>query len=181
MNSSFTDLGIVIRLVDGGEADKYASLVTQNNGFIDVLAKGVRRPNSRKSGHLDSLNLVKFQVARGRSPQILTQVDLINNFDNLKTDLRFSRSAFYLTEILNNILAPGQKDEQLFISLKNYFTKLNQLKYSQASRQLSTEFQLYLLRHLGYPLPKKVTPTNLISHFENIINRRLKTKQIKLK
>lgn len=181
MNSSFTDLGIVIRLVDGGEADKYASLVTQNHGFIDVLAKGVRRPNSRKSGHLDSLNLVKFQVARGRSPQILTQVDLINNFDNLKTDLRFSRSAFYLTEILNNILAPGQKDEQLFISLKNYFTKLNQLKYSQASRQLSTEFQLYLLRHLGYPLPKKVTPTNLISHFENIISRRLKTKQIKLK
>jgi len=181
MNSSFTDLGIVIRLVDGGEADKYVSLVSQEHGFIDALAKGVRRPNSRKSGHLDLLNLVKFQVARGRSPQIMTQVDLIESFDNLKNDLRFSRSAFYLTEILNHILAAEQKDQQLFVSLKNYLIKLNQLEYSQASRQLSTEFQLYLLQHLGYPLPEKVNPTNLISHFEKIINRRLKTKQIKLK
>ncbi len=181
MNPSFTDLGIVIRLVDGGEADKYASLVTQEHGFVDFLAKGVRRPKSRKSGHLDLLNLVKFQVARGRSPQILTQVELISDFENLKSSLHFSRSAFYITEILNYILAQGQKDKQLFISLKNYFTKLNQLEYSQASRQLSTEFQLYLLKHLGYPLPKKIAPDSLISHFENIISRRLKTKQIKLK
>lgn len=181
MNPSFTDLGIVIRLVDGGEADKYTSMVTQEHGFVDFLAKGVRRAKSRKSGHLDLLNLVKFQVARGRSPQILTQVELVDDFKNLKTDLHFSRSAFYLTEILNLILAEGQKDKELFVSFKNYLTKLNQLEYSQASRKLSTEFQLYLLKHLGYPLPEKNTPEHLISHFENIINRRLKTKQIKLK
>ncbi len=181
MNPSFTDVGIVIRLVDGGEADKYASLVTRDHGFIDTLAKGVRRSASRKSGHLDLLNLVKFQVARGRTPQILTQVDLIDSFNDLKNDIRFSRSAFYLMEILNHILAAEQKDKQLFVSVKNYFTKLHQLEYSQASRQLSTEFEVYLLQHLGYPLPKKITPINLISHFENIISRRLKTKQIKLK
>lgn len=181
MNFSFTDLGIVIRLVDGGEADKYVSIVTRDHGLVDALAKGVRRSGSRKSGHLDLLNLIKFQVARGRSPQILTQVELVNDFNNLKTDLHFSRSSFYLIEILNNLLAPEQKDLQLFLSLKNYFTKLNQLEYGQASHQLSIEFQLYLLHHLGYSLPEKVTPLNLISHFENIINRRLKTTQIKFK
>lgn len=181
MNSSFTDLGIIIRLSDGGEADKYASIFTQEHGLIDTLAKGVRRPTSRKSGHLDLLNLVKFQVARGRQPQILTQVELINDFNHLKTDLHFSRSLFYLTEIFNNLIPPGDKDKDLFLSLKKYLLKLSQLEYGQTSRQLSTEFQLYLLRHLGYPLPKKPTPLNLVSHFENIINRRFKSKQIKLK
>jgi len=181
MNPSFTDVGIVIRLLDGGEADKYATIVSQHHGLIDTLAKGVRRPKSRKSGHLDLLNLIKFQVARGRSPQILTQVELINDFIHLKQDLHFSRSIFYLTEILNHLLAHDQEDEQLFLSLKNYLHKLNQLDYSPQSRQLSTDFQLYLLRHLGFPLPDKTSPRHLISHFEGIINKRLKSKQIKLK
>lgn len=64
MNKAFSDTGIVIKITDFGEADRFVDLVSKDHGLVNLIAKGARRITSRKASHLDLLNLVKFQVAR---------------------------------------------------------------------------------------------------------------------
>ena len=44
---------IVLRHQVFGEADRLLTLLTPNHGKVRAIAKGVRRPSSRKTGHLD--------------------------------------------------------------------------------------------------------------------------------
>ncbi len=178
MNKTYSDVGIVIRVTNFGEADRFVDLVTKEHGLVSLIAKGVRRITSKKAPHLDLLNLVKFQVARGRSPQILTQAEVIEPHLNLKNNLKMARTSFYLVEILNSLLAPEQPDQELFISLKNYLYHLNKIKNTNNSRKLSTDFQLYLLRHLGFPEPKEKTPQAIMSHLENITSKKIKSRHL---
>ena len=71
MRQSYTDTGIVIRSVDSGEADKFVSIVSENHGLGNFVAKGARRLSSKKAPHLDMLNVVKYSVGRGESPRLL--------------------------------------------------------------------------------------------------------------
>jgi len=178
MNKAFSDIGIIIKITDFGEADRLVGLVSKDHGFIDLVAKGARRITSRKAPHLDLLNLIKFQVARGRSLQVLTQAELMEPYLYLKNNLKMARTSFYLAEILNLLLAPEQPDSELFFSLKNYLFRLNQPNSQKTSRQLSIDFQIYLLRHLGFKEPETRTPEAIISHFENITSRKIKSRHI---
>jgi len=174
MNKTFSDIGIVIRVINFGEADRFVDIVSQDHGLINLIAKGVRRITSKKAPHLDLLNLIKFQVARGRSPQIITQAELIEPHLNLK----MARTSFYLIEILNSLLAPEQPDKELFLSLKNYLFHLNKTTSKEKSRKLSINFQLYLFRHLGFPEPKEKTPQAIMSHLENITSKKIKSRHL---
>lgn len=178
MNKTFTDIGIVVRVINFGEADRFVDIVSQDHGLINLIAKGVRRITSKKAPHLDLLNLVKFQVARGRSPQIITQAELVEPHLNLKNNLKMARTSFYLVEILNSLLAAEQPDTELFLSLKNYLHHLNKSESKNNARQLSTEFQLYLFRHLGFPEPKEKTPQAIMSHLENITSKKIKSRHL---
>jgi DNA repair protein RecO (recombination protein O) len=178
MNKTFSDIGIVIRVINFGEADRFVDIVSQDHGLINLIAKGVRRITSKKAPHLDLLNLIKFQVARGRSPQIITQAELIEPHLNLKNNLKMARTSFYLIEILNSLLAPEQPDKELFLSLKNYLFHLNKTTSKEKSRKLSINFQLYLFRHLGFPEPKEKTPQAIMSHLENITSKKIKSRHL---
>jgi DNA repair protein RecO len=178
MHKTFSGVGIVIRITDFGEADRFVNILTEDRGLINLVAKGVRRITSRKASHLDLLNLVKFQVARGRSPQILTQAELIEPHQNLKNNLKMAKTSFYLMEILDSLLAPEQPDPAFFISLKNYLYHLNKAESSALSRQLSMDFQTYLLTHLGFDTPKVDTPEAMIKHLEHIISKKINSRRI---
>ena len=106
MNKAFSDVGIVIRVKDFGEADRFINLVSKDHGLVNLIAKGARRITSKKASHLDLLNLVKFQVVRGQTPQLLIQAELLEPHLNLKNNLKMARTSFYLAEILNSLLSP---------------------------------------------------------------------------
>lgn len=179
MNPSFIDSGIIINQIKFGEADKFIKIISQKHGLIETIAKGARRSTSRKSPHLDSLNLIKFQVGRSKNIGHLIQVEIINSFPNIKANLKLTRTCFYLLEILNQVIAPNQPDPSLFLSLKNYLTALDQNQITN-QRQLTTKFQVYLIKHLGFKEPRNTSPKTLISYFESLTSRKIKSTKIKL-
>ena len=179
MTASISDLGIIIHQVRFGEADKFVFIVSQHHGLIKVVAKGARRLTSKKSPHLDNLNLIKFQTNRGDIPQYLSQVETVNAFSEIKADLKKTRTCFYLTEILHRTLAEGEPDEALFSNLKKFLEDLN-LSAESACRHLAIEFQHYLINRLGFPPPKSNEPSALVSYFESLIDRPLVSARIKI-
>ena len=67
---------IVLRQNSLGEADRIVTLYTPSNGKVRAVARGVRRPKSKLSGHLELLNRVKISLARGRNLDIVSEAEV---------------------------------------------------------------------------------------------------------
>ena len=64
--------GIVLREMDYGEADRILTLLTPG-GKLSAIARGIRRPTSRKVGHLGLFYRAQMMLARGRELDTITQ------------------------------------------------------------------------------------------------------------
>lgn len=179
MNSAYSDIGIVLRVNDSGEADKYITLISKEHGLVSCVARGARRISSKKSPHLDVFNLVRFQVGRGDNPLYINQAESVSFYPNIKSD--FARIGICMTiiEILLNTTPAGVEDEEIFFSLKSFLDGMEKTQDSKAINHLGRQFGLYILRHLGYPPPKSPDKDNLSTYFESIMNRKLISKEIR--
>ncbi len=92
---------IVLRHADWGEADRLLWLYTREMGKVRVIAKGLRKPRSRKAGHLEPFTRVSLQLARGRDLWIVTQAESLDIYENLRGDLMRVGYASYVIELLD--------------------------------------------------------------------------------
>jgi DNA repair protein RecO (recombination protein O) len=175
MQAAFSDSGIILKTHKYKEADKIVTILSQHHGLIVFRAPGARRITSKKTGHLDTLNLIKFQVARSHPPQILTQAQTLKNFSHIKKDLNLAQIAFFCAEAINQLTPENQPDQPLFQSFNNLLDALNNNKNSG---ELLSNFLSFLLKHFGYPLPKTQDLHNLTTHIEQISSRHIKSKDI---
>lgn len=180
MSVSLSDVGIIIHQTRFGEADKFVKILSQHHGLIDTIAKGVRRLTSKKSSHLDNLNLIRFSTNRGDSPQYLKEVETIKSFPKIKNSLYKVRTCFYLTEVMNLTLVESQPDEALFGALKQFLARLDDLSDNESSRNLAIDFQHFLITHLGFSPPLDDRPEALVPYFESLIDRRLVSPKLKM-
>ncbi len=104
---------IVLRHVDWGEADRLLTLYTREHGKVRALAKGARKINSRKAGHLEPFTRVKLQLAKGRDLLIVTQAESVDAYQPLREDLGRMGAAAYAVELLDRFVP----DEEVAVPL----------------------------------------------------------------
>ena len=95
---------IVLKRTDIGEADRILTLFTPNKGKMRAVAKGIRRPISKKAGHLELLTRSQLQVALGRNLDIITQVEGRENFLHLRRELWHMTCGYYIVELVDRFL-----------------------------------------------------------------------------
>lgn len=100
---SFRAQAVILRHKNWGEADRLLTLYTREQGKVRAVAKGARKPTSRKAGHLQPFSHVTMQVAKGRDMLIVTQVETVNAFLNLREDLTKTGYAAYAVELLDRL------------------------------------------------------------------------------
>jgi DNA repair protein RecO (recombination protein O) len=105
---------IVIRRRDLGEADRLLTLYTREQGKMQAVAKGARKPTSRKAGHLELFTRVRLLVARARSIDIVTQAETIESYRLLRDSLKRSTLAHYFAELLDRFTGEGEADPAMF-------------------------------------------------------------------
>ena len=64
---------IILRRADLGEADRLLTIFTPGRGKLRVVAKGARKPTSRKSGHVELFTRSNLLIARARELDIVSQ------------------------------------------------------------------------------------------------------------
>jgi DNA repair protein RecO (recombination protein O) len=92
---------IVLRHTDWGEADRLLWLFTRELGKLQVVAKGVRKPRSRKAGHLEPFTRVELLLAQGRDLPIVTQAEAKDAYLALRENLVKVGYAAYIIELLD--------------------------------------------------------------------------------
>lgn len=179
MKPAFADTGIILKVVDFAEADKLVGVLSHHHGYQEYIARGARRMNSKKAPHLDLFNQIKFQISRGYNPQQLIQADTMNYYPVIKSGLEKTRIAMSIAEIITNVLPFEVEDKESYLSLVNYFEAINKQLDKDNLGRITYQFSLYLLKHLGYPLPSTIQPENITGYFETIINKKIISRQLR--
>lgn len=77
---SFRDDAVVLRTQLLGEADRIVTLLTRTHGKVRAVAKGVRKTTSRFGARLEPFMFVDVQWAKGKTLDIIQQVDTLGAF-----------------------------------------------------------------------------------------------------
>lgn len=115
---------IVLRHNDWGEADRIIGLYTLEMGKLRALAKGVRKPRSRKAGHLEPFTRVNLLLARGRELPLITQADTLDAFLPLREDLSGATYASYVVELLDRFTYEEGENRLLYHLLVETLSRL---------------------------------------------------------
>jgi DNA repair protein RecO (recombination protein O) len=168
--------GVILKRVNFGEADKLLTLFSKHFGKVRLLAKGIRKTQSRKGGNLELFNWVKIYVAKGRNLDIITEVELIDPFKSWRKSLERVALAYHLVELVDRLTAEEAKSRRVFELLTG---SLEKLAGEQDLERLRTDFEVQLLEELGFwPQGKSAKEVDLQAYIEKLIEKRLNSKQI---
>jgi DNA repair protein RecO (recombination protein O) len=113
----YKDQGIVLGSVKLAEADKIVTILTQGEGKVRAVAKGIRRTTSRFGARLEPFTHVSLMLYRGRSLDIVTQADIISAFRPVRDDFgRFSAGETML-EAVDKVAEEHERNVRLFLLL----------------------------------------------------------------
>ena len=142
----YRDEAVVIRTQKLGEADRIITLFTREHGRVRAVAKGVRRTKSKFGARLEPGSLVDIQLYVGKTFDIVTQVESLENFgDDLAADYQKWTIASTLLEAAERFTAnEGEPALQQFLLLVG---ALKALAYQ--SHDPSLILDAYLIRSLS--------------------------------
>jgi len=138
--------GIILKRRNLGEADRILTVFTYQKGKIVVLAKGVRRITSRRSGNVELLNRVLMYLHQAKTFLILTEASSLDTYQKLKENLMLSTYAFHIIELVDKLTAENQENRVLYEHLVSVLQRL-----SRNPRQiLIRAFEAKILSNSGF-------------------------------
>lgn len=117
---------VVLRHSDYGEADRLLTIFTREQGKLRAIAKGVRKMQSRKAGHLEPFTQVALMLAQGHDLWIVTQAEAIESLQPLREDLTRLGYAGYVVELLDRFTYEEGQNWQLYQLLVETLKRLSQ-------------------------------------------------------
>lgn len=192
---------IVIKRRNYNEADRMLTVFTKDFGKLQIKAKGVRRITSRRSSHIELLNHSRISLYKAHSIPVLTEIETLHDFENIKDDLYKVGFAYHICELIEGLCPENQENPAVFDLLCSTLHSLSrchsdppsggeephELQYRDSNKTIGEEtlleiihgFEVELLTLLGY-WNNTQTIENISTHtfIENILERRLRAKKI---
>lgn len=173
IHRKYSSKGIVIKRKNYSEADRLIILFTQDFGKVSFIAKGVRRPSSRKRGHIEIFSHINFSATRTKSIDILTEVETDKVFD-YHDEMKRITVAYFMVETIDKLTHEGEKNDQLYLLLLRY---LESLQSDSKLKHLRYKFIEEILILLGYH-PKGKEMPNPDALLEEITEKRMNSARV---
>jgi DNA repair protein RecO (recombination protein O) len=152
----------VLRRKDIGEADRILTLFTPGMGKVRVIAKGIRKPRSRKAGHLELFTRANLLLATGRDLDIVTQAETLEAYRPLREDLLSGAYGAYMVELLDRFTPDAEEHAALYDLLRRGLSWVCEARsqpaegggpgagQAQALALAARYYELHLLSMAGY-------------------------------
>lgn len=145
---TFRTPALIIKRRSFGEADRLVTLLTPHHGKLDAIAKGARKPASKKTGHVELFTRSDVLIAQGRELGILTQAEMQAPYLPIREDLTRGAYANYAAELLDRFTYDGDfHGEVLFNLLDATFARLCE---DDDPRRVIRYYELHLLDVVGF-------------------------------
>lgn len=139
---------IVIRVRDFDEADKIATLLTREEGKVQAVAKGARRPRNRYAAATQLFTQMNTAMFHGRNMDTLSQVDIVESFRHLREDLLRMAYGSYVCELMDEMVREKQRLETAYLLLLTTLHLLNTPEMEPEA--ILRAYELKLLAILGF-------------------------------
>lgn len=161
---------IILKRRNTGETDRILTVFTKQYGKLILIAKGIRRVSSRRGPHLEIFSHVRLMIHKGKTMDVVTEAEMHDRFELLRSDLSRVSAAYYLCELVNSLTVEKQEHADVFDLLLRALRALEANKRSAVLRA----FPGILVEKLGFV---SQTKRHEVSNdfIESIIEKRLKT------
>ncbi len=140
---------ICLRTTDFSETSQVACFLTRDDGKVDVLAKGAKRPKSSSAGAIDVLTEGELVYIPRVHEGLGTLVEFTETVirPGLRTEQRRLNAALFMLELVTALLGEADPHPEVFDLLRSALDRLA----SKAVRvgAVLAYFQWWLLRHVG--------------------------------
>lgn len=137
---------IIIGGVNVKEKDKLLTLFTLEQGKMSVSMKGVRGDKAKLKSAKDVFTFGDFIIEEGKFSNIVTAVDIIDNFYALSKDIEKYYEACAIVDIVSKVAT--EPNPQLFIEL---IKALKTLCYDDVKKYyVINKFLLSMFSNMGY-------------------------------
>lgn len=124
---------MVIKAEPIGEYDRRVVILTKEKGKIAAFARGARKQNSRLLAATNPFSFGKFKVYVGRSSYTLTEADISNYFEGLRTDFEGACYGMYFLEVMDYYTRENNEDKEM---LKLLYQSLRALMHEKLQNRL---------------------------------------------
>lgn len=170
----YSSEGIVLARRNFSEADRILVVYSKHYGKLHLIAKGVRKPKSRKRGSLEVFSQIKFAAARGKNLDIITEVEIIDSFQGVRKNLKKVAVAYFIVETAGRLTREGERNLKLY---SNILENIRMLKTGRHLRKLRERFVYDTLALSGFwPRGKKMN--NPDSILESVVEREMNSKRV---
>lgn len=140
---------LLVKCTNYGESDKIVTLMTEDLGKIQGIAKGARRSIKRFGGCLEQFTLVNMTIRPKKGLSFIEEGHVIKNFKSIKSDLAKIAYGSYLLELTSTIFLEGETHEgrslyELLIS------GIEQMEHSDNPEETAREYDMKILSRMGY-------------------------------
>jgi len=167
---SYKVQAVILKRQKFGEADLLLTVFSKKKGKIRVIAKGARKPTSRKGGNLELFNLAKISVSSGRNLDLVTEAETVASFKAWKRDLAKVARAYQYCELVDKLSAEAVPNKKVFSYLVEALKVL--------SKGRIDDFEISLLQELGFwPKGKDFAHVDPEDYIERLIEKKLKSRK----
>jgi len=140
--------GIVLKEIENGESSKQIVVLAKGIGKVLLSARGAKKPKSKLLAGTQLFCCSDFLVYEGRGFYSITQVDLIDSFYNLRTDIEKLAHCMYLMELLERTCLEGMEQDE---ALELLYRTLRFMESKDANPKLAARiFELKYLQICGF-------------------------------
>ncbi len=133
MQNLVTVTGIIIKSEPISEYDRRVVLLTRERGKISAFAKGARRQGNRLMAPTNPFSFGQFRVYEGRTAYNLSDAEIANYFEELRTDFVGAYYGMYFLEICDYYGRENNDEKEL---LKLLYQSLRALCAGSIPNQL---------------------------------------------
>ncbi len=121
-------LGVVLRTVDYGEADRVVTLLTRERGKISAFARGARASRRRFGGALEPFTLLRIEARERRGADLLSldSVAVVRGFGGIRADLARIACAGYACDLARELVRDSEPHPELLALLVDYLGRLDE-------------------------------------------------------
>ncbi len=139
--------GVILRRHDLGETDRILTVYTRERGKIKVVAKGARKPSSRRAGYVELYLRIDALIATGQSLDILTQAEIVDAYLPLRQDLTRAMHAAHFGELVDAFTEEGDENRPLYRLLTD---GLGWVCRTDDLRRTASYFEIHFLGVVGF-------------------------------
>ncbi|MBD2101190.1 DNA repair protein RecO [Leptolyngbya sp. FACHB-261] len=148
MSRTYRAVGINLRGMALGEADRLLTVLTREVGLIRVVAPGARKHGSKLGGRSGLFIVNDLLLSRGRTLDKISQAETLESYTGLSQDLGKLTAAQYLAELALLQALTDQPQEELFMLLTAHLSRL-EVSDSQAVLANLVQGSFHLLALAG--------------------------------